>query len=167
MKIGQKVKVIERGYHYPIYEEQFKIMGFKDTYPKQLKGGFASEVYTIFAKNRSASNYKIYGIEDSNGNQYLFQKEGLEKVNSLDVIMDEIEASIKNTAYEYIAIWEEKKAHALEALRLVSMTPKTTLKCDEMSVELRDNLKALILECNNAISKLYQSIAKYDNSQCK
>lgn len=86
MKIGDKVKIIN-GWSsclYSIHTDKFVKMGFKNIIDKNLFYQdflpYKNTFFTIFAKLKCNSNINIYGIEDNDGNQFLFYEYGLELV---------------------------------------------------------------------------------------
>ena len=82
MKKGDKVKIKEFGQVYSNYAEQFKLMGFrKPNEPKEIWDKvkeFEDTEFKIFSKKiHKIKLIPIFGIEDSKGNQFLFNEDGL------------------------------------------------------------------------------------------
>jgi hypothetical protein len=84
MKIGTRVKIIDVLKHFPCFTEMFKKMGFKDAENHRKSADFMfmkNAEFIVFAKRKQeASRTVFYGIIDQKGNQYLFEKEGLQKI---------------------------------------------------------------------------------------
>lgn len=100
MKIGDKVKIKNFEEMYQSYLSKFKKMGFKE--PEQSKiiydtHLFRDKIFTIFSKSRHKldGNVKIFGIEDADGNQFLFAKKGIELVSSCEEKLKSFEEAMK------------------------------------------------------------------------
>lgn len=105
MKIGTRVKIIDVLKHFPCFTEMFKKMGFKDAENHRKSADFMfmkNAEFIVFAKRKQeASRTVFYGIIDQKGNQYLFEKEGLQKIKSVknvkeDTIKEQEEAKVKS-----------------------------------------------------------------------
>lgn len=85
MKIGDKVKIRKFGHIYTTYTGMFIKMGFKDPESTKSitdKSLFTDVVFVIFAKEKHTDEpRKVFGIEDEKGNQFLFSKKGLKRVD--------------------------------------------------------------------------------------
>lgn len=89
MKIGDKVKIKNFGRIYTTYTEMFIKMGFKNPIvPKEIndKKEFEDVEFIVFAKEKHKyEKRKVFGIEDENGNQFLFSKRGIKKIEIIDL----------------------------------------------------------------------------------
>lgn len=67
--------------HWDMFNKmQFTNNGKKPRYPSE---GYKQRIYKVIAKEHCISNnYKVYGIEDEKGNQFVFRKKGLKRINN-------------------------------------------------------------------------------------
>ncbi|MFA5934941.1 MAG: hypothetical protein WC827_03600 [Candidatus Paceibacterota bacterium] len=78
-KIGDRVTVKDKGYHYDTFTPKFKEMGFIN--PDELREdesklkGYLFKVFAIGEHEKQG--IPLYGIENSKGDQYLFSAKGL------------------------------------------------------------------------------------------
>ena len=93
MKIGTRVKIIDVLKHFPCYTEMFKKMGFKDAENHRKSAEFMfmkNAEFIVFAKDKhERTGITLYGIIDQKGNQFLFEKEGLQKIKKTKKVEDE------------------------------------------------------------------------------
>lgn len=84
IKINDKVWVVDNGETYVNYSEMFQLMGFKD---KKINKSFEyGTVATVFAIDRHpGERHELYGLVDSEGNQCLISKRGIEKIECVTV----------------------------------------------------------------------------------
>ena len=103
MKIGTRVKIIDVLKHFPCYTEMFKKMGFNGAdIEREIRDLYeVSQIKFVVFSIIKDSRGNFYGIIDKKGNQYLFQKEGLQKIKRVknvkeDTIKEQEEAKVKS-----------------------------------------------------------------------
>ncbi len=84
-EIGDVVKIKSFGHIYTSYWKKFEDMGFKK--PDEVKGiynnteEFKGKEFKIFARGKhDQQRVALYGIEDADGNQFLFSKSGIKLI---------------------------------------------------------------------------------------
>lgn len=101
MKIGTRVKVVDLKYHCKDFYGYFIKMGFKDIYIVRGIGNIeeVSQIEFVVFSIIKDSRSKFYGIIDQKGNQFLFEKEGLQKIKKSKKVKEEPTEEVKEKPF--------------------------------------------------------------------